>query len=186
MITDLLRNDLGRVCVYGSIQAPDLARLERFAEVQHLVSTVEGHLRPEITHLRALASCFPGGSITGAPKVRAMEIIEELEPVSRGPYTGCLGFLGFNRESQLSMIIRTAIVTALETHFQVGAGIVADSIPEAEYQETLDKAQGFLAVLGRSSREFVPHAPRCRSAQTGFDRALSDSWDARLSHTPCA
>ncbi|MST00485.1 MAG: anthranilate synthase component I family protein, partial [Pedosphaera sp.] len=103
MITDLLRNDLGRVCQYGSVQVPDLARLERYPQVQHLVSTVEGRLRPDVTHLAALAACFPGGSITGAPKIRAMEIIDELEPVSRGPYTGCLGYLGFNRESQLSI-----------------------------------------------------------------------------------
>ncbi len=147
MITDLLRNDLGRVCQYGSIQVPDLARLERYPQVQHLVSTVEGLLRSDVTHLAALASCFPGGSITGAPKIRAMEIIDELEPVSRGPYTGCLGYLGFNRESQLSIAIRTALVKEGTAHFHVGAGIVADSIPEAEYDETLAKARGFLAAL---------------------------------------
>ena len=109
MITDLLRNDLGRVCEFGSVQVPELAKLERFAQVQHLVSTVEGRLRTDVTHFAALASCFPGGSITGAPKFRAMEIIDELEPIARGPYTGCHGYLGFNRESQLSITIRTAI-----------------------------------------------------------------------------
>jgi para-aminobenzoate synthetase component 1 len=147
MITDLLRNDLGRVCEYGSVQVPDLARLEKFAQVQHLVSTVEGRLRPDVTHFAAFAACFPGGSITGAPKIRAMEIIDELEPVSRGPYTGALGYLGFNRESQLSITIRTAICKDGSAHFNVGAGIVADSNPEAEYEETLAKAQGFLAAL---------------------------------------
>ena len=147
MITDLLRNDLGRVCEYGSVQTPDLARLEKFAHVQHLVSTVEGRLRDDITHFAALASCFPGGSITGAPKIRAMEIIDELEPLSRGPYCGCHGYLGFNRESHLSITIRTAICKDGLAHFNVGAGIVADSNPEAEYNETLTKAAGFLAAL---------------------------------------
>lgn len=147
MITDLLRNDLGRICDYGSVRAPDLLRLERYAQVQHLVSTIEGRLRPEVSHVQALARCFPGGSVTGAPKFRAMEIIEELEPVRRGPYTGCLGYLGFNRESQLSVIIRTVICQGSAKFFHVGAGIVADSDPAAEYEETLAKAGGFLAAL---------------------------------------
>ena len=147
MITDLLRNDLGKVCEFGSVQVPELARLERFAQVQHLVSTVEGRLRSDVTHFAALASCFPGGSITGAPKFRAMEIIDELEPLARGPYTGCHGYLGFNRESQLSISIRTALRKADRAYFHVGAGIVADSVPEAEYEETLAKARGFLSAL---------------------------------------
>ena len=147
MITDLLRNDLGKVCEYGSVQVPELAKLEKFAQVQHLVSTVEGRLRPDVTHFAAFASCFPGGSITGAPKFRAMEIIDELEPVSRGPYCGAIGYLGFNRESQLNIAIRTAICRDGVTHFNVGAGIVADSQPAAEYEETLAKAAGFLAAL---------------------------------------
>lgn len=147
MITDLLRNDLGRCCEFGSVQVPELARLERFAQVQHLVSTVEGRLRNDVTHFAALASAFPGGSITGAPKFRAMEIIDELEPMARGPYCGCLGYLGFNRESQLSISIRTAIHKDATAYFHVGAGIVADSSPEAEYEETLAKAAGFLRAL---------------------------------------
>jgi para-aminobenzoate synthetase component 1 len=147
MITDLLRNDLGKVCEYGSVQTPDLARLEKFAHVQHLVSTVEGRLRRDVTHFAALASCFPGGSITGAPKFRAMEIIDELEPLSRGPYCGCHGYLGFNRESQLSITIRTAIQKDGLAYFNVGAGIVADSKAESEYDETLAKAAGFFAAL---------------------------------------
>jgi len=147
MITDLLRNDLGRVCEFGSVRVPDLLRLERFAQVQHLVSTVEGRLRAGATHFDAFASCFPGGSITGAPKIRAMEIIDELEPVTRGPYTGCIGYLGFNRESQLNIAIRTAVCTEDRAWFHVGAGIVADSAPSAEYEETMAKAAGFLAAL---------------------------------------
>ncbi len=147
MITDLLRNDLGKICEFGSVQVPELAKLEKFAQVQHLVSRVEGRLRPEATHFAALASCFPGGSITGAPKFRAMEIIDELEPIARGPYCGCHGYLGFNRESQLSITIRTAICKDGLAHFNVGAGIVADSNPQAEYEETLAKAAGFVAAL---------------------------------------
>ena len=147
MITDLLRNDLGKVCEFGSVQVPELVRLERFPQVQHLVSTVEGRLRPGTTHLAAFASCFPGGSITGAPKFRAMEIIDELEPTARGPYTGALGYLGFNRESQLSIVIRAAVCRNGTAHFPVGAGIVADSVPDAEYEETLAKARGFLEAL---------------------------------------
>jgi para-aminobenzoate synthetase component 1 len=147
MITDLLRNDLGKVCEYGSVQVPELAKLEKFAQVQHLVSTVEGRLRNDVTHFAAFASCFPGGSITGAPKFRAMEIIDELEPVSRGTYCGAIGYLGFNRESQLNIAIRTAICRDGVAHFNVGAGIVADSNPAAEYQETLAKARGFLTAL---------------------------------------
>jgi para-aminobenzoate synthetase component I len=150
MITDLLRNDLGRVCEFGSVQVPELVRLERYAQVQHLVSTVEGRLRPAVSHLDALGACFPGGSITGAPKIRAMEIIDELEPVARGPYTGALGYLGFNRESQFSIAIRMAVVRGGRAWFHVGAGIVADSVPEAEYEETWAKAGGLLAALGAS------------------------------------
>lgn len=158
MITDLLRNDLGKVCAYGSVQVPELARLDRFPHVQHLVSTVEGRLRPEVTHFAALASCFPGGSITGAPKFRAMEIIDELEPIARGPYTGCHGYLGFNRESQLSISIRTAIRKGDAAYFHVGAGIVADSQPEAEYEETLAKARGFFAALELPSQKSLLNA----------------------------
>src|SRR5581483_4636305 len=144
MITDLLRNDLGKVCEFGSVQVPELAKLEKFAQVQHLVSTIEGRLRRDVTHFAALAACFPGGSLTGAPKFRAMEIIDELEPVSRGPYCGCHGYLGFNRESQLSITIRTAICAGEKIYFNVGAGIVADSNPEAEFDETMSKARGFM------------------------------------------
>ena len=164
MITDLLRNDLGKVCEYGSVQVPELAKLEKFAQVQHLVSTVEGRLRCDVTHFAALASCFPGGSITGAPKIRAMEIIDELEPVTRGPYTGALGYLGFNRESQLSIIIRAAVCKNNLAHFHAGAGIVADSVPEAEYDETLAKAAGFLAAL--YSAGVGVQASACRVGQT--------------------
>jgi para-aminobenzoate synthetase component 1 len=162
MITDLLRNDLGKVCEFGSVQVPELVRLERFPQVQHLVSTVEGRLRSGMTHFVAFASCFPGGSITGAPKFRAMEIIDELEPIARGPYTGALGYLGFNRESQLSIAIRTAVCKNGAAYFHAGAGIVADSIPAAEYDETLAKARGFIQAVGLSARSELPVAADVR------------------------
>lgn len=155
MITDLLRNDLGKVCNYGSVQVPELIRLERHPHVQHLVSTVEGQLRAEVTHFGAFASCFPGGSVTGAPKIRAMEIIDELEPVTRGPYTGCIGYLGFNRESQLNIAIRTAVCMGNQFYFHSGAGIVADSNPESEYHETMAKAAGFMALMTEQTRAVI-------------------------------
>ncbi|MGZ8900390.1 MAG: chorismate-binding protein, partial [Limisphaerales bacterium] len=167
MITDLLRNDLGRVCEFGSVQVPDLVRLEKYPHVQHLVSTVEGRLRQDVSHFAAFSSCFPGGSITGAPKFRAMEIIDELEPLSRGPYTGALGYLGFNRETQLSIIIRTALVMDRKIHFNVGAGIVADSVPASEYDETLAKAAGFIEALNhRTGSDPKPGSVTRLSRQT--------------------
>ena len=156
MITDLLRNDLGKVCEFGTVQTTELVRLERYPQVQHLMSTIEGRLRPKLTHLDAFAACFPGGSVTGAPKFRAMEIIDELEPTARGPYTGALGYVGFNRESQLSIMIRTAICKEGVIYFPVGAGIVADSEPVAEYEETLAKARGFFEALQIGSGERPP------------------------------
>ena len=147
MITDLERNDLGQVSEYGSVQAIELLKLERFAQVFHLVSTVQGTLRPDVDHVEALWKCYPGGSISGAPKKRALEIIAELEPEPRGLYTGAIGYLGDNGESQFNIAIRTAIAEQDEISFHVGAGIVADSQPEREYEETLHKAAGLLEAL---------------------------------------
>lgn len=146
MITDLERNDLGRVCEFGSVRVTDLLRLETFEQVFHLVSTVEGTLRDAVSHPDAVAACFPGGSISGAPKKRAMEIIAELEPTPRGIYTGAIGMFGFNGETRLNIAIRTIAAEEGRASFHVGAGIVADSIPEREWQETLDKASGLLAA----------------------------------------
>lgn len=148
MITDLMRNDLGRICTYGSVETQELLKLHHFSHVHHLESQITGQLRPEYSHLDALEKCFPGGSITGAPKIRAMQIIEALEPVSRGPYTGCIGYLGFNRESLLSIAIRITLLTGNAIHYYAGSGIVADSDPIAEYEETLHKAAGFFQALG--------------------------------------
>jgi aminodeoxychorismate synthase component I len=149
MITDLERNDLGQVCDYGSVTVRELLALERFEQVFHLVSTVEGRLRSEIEHVEALRACFPGGSITGAPKKRAREIIAELESEPRGLYTGAIGWLGFNGESRFNIAIRTMVIEQDVAHFHVGAGIVADSIPAREWQETLDKAAGILLAAER-------------------------------------
>jgi len=149
MITDLERNDLGQVCEFGSIQVTDLWQVEAYPQVFHLVSTVSGILRPQISHAAAFAACFPGGSITGAPKKRALEIIHELEPHPRGIYTGAVGGFGFNGHSQWNIAIRTAVHQGDQLHFHTGAGIVADSDPALEYEETLHKAAGLL-LLGRS------------------------------------
>ena len=144
MITDLERNDLGRVCRYGTVHVPELLRLESYEQVFHLVSTISGELREEVSHVKALRECFPGGSISGAPKKRAMEIIRSLEPHPRGVYTGAIGYFGYNGESHFSIAIRTAVFEQAEARFHVGAGIVADSIPEKEWEETWHKAEGLL------------------------------------------
>ena len=149
MITDLERNDLGMVCEFGSVTVRELLRLERYEHVFHLVSEVEGRLRPEVGHVAALRACFPGGSITGAPKKRAREIIGEIEGTPRGLYTGAIGYFGFNGESQFNIAIRTAVIEDGFARFGVGAGIVADSAPEKEYKETLDKAAGILLAAER-------------------------------------
>jgi anthranilate/para-aminobenzoate synthase component I len=146
MITDLERNDLGQICDYGSIHVPDLWQIESFAQVHHLVSTVTGTLRSGVSHAAAFRACFPGGSISGAPKKRALEIISELETHPRGLYTGAIGYFGFDGRSQWSIAIRTAVQRDHEITFHVGSGIVADSIPEREWEETLHKAAGILSA----------------------------------------
>lgn len=155
MITDLLRNDLGQVCGYGSVNVPDLCRLETFTHVHHLVSTVRGTLRPDVTPFDALRACYPGGSITGAPKKRAREIIAELEPVPRGIYTGAIGYVDWKGRAMFSIAIRTLIVRDGLATYGIGAGIVADSDPRLEYEETLHKAAGLAAALGRNGVGFL-------------------------------
>jgi para-aminobenzoate synthetase component 1 len=147
MITDLERNDLGRVCEFGSIHVPELVTLESYATVLHLVSTIEGRLADGVTPVDALRACFPGGSITGAPKIRAMEIIDELEPSARGTYTGSIGYLGFNGVADFNIAIRTMVHRDGAVHFHAGGGIVADSEPAMEYDETLHKARGMVQAL---------------------------------------
>jgi len=147
MIVDLLRNDLSKVCRDGSVDVPELCRIELYATVQHLVSTVVGRLRPGLGVVDLLRASWPGGSITGAPKVRAMEIIAELEPTRRGVYTGSLGYFAFGGAADTNIAIRTFVVQAGRAYCQAGGGIVADSDPEREYAETLDKARGMVAAL---------------------------------------
>lgn len=147
MIIDLLRNDLGRVCEYGSIRVPGVCRLESYAHVHHLVSEVRGRLRDGAGLVDLLRAAFPGGSVTGAPKVRAMEIIAELEPTARGPYCGSLGYLGFDGSMDTSILIRTFTAGRGWVQFPVGGGIVADSDPAGEYAETLHKANGMLQAV---------------------------------------
>ncbi len=147
MIIDLLRNDLGRVCVYGTVRVEAVCRLESYRYVHHLVSEVRGRLRPGLGPVDLLRAAFPGGSVTGAPKVRAMEIIAELEPTVRGPYCGSLGYIGFDGSMDTSILIRTFTLARGWLQFPVGGGIVADSTPEAEYAETLHKARGLLRAL---------------------------------------
>ena len=147
MITDLERNDLGQICEYGSVTVTQLVQLERFAQVFHLVSTIEGMLRPGIDALDAVRACIPGGSISGAPKRRACEIIRELEPCPRGIYTGLIGYFDDNGDAAFSMAIRTMVLEGENLHFSVGSGITAGSVPAREYEETLHKAAGMEMAL---------------------------------------
>ena len=141
MIVDLLRNDLSKACKADSIEVSDLCALETFASVHHLVSTIRGELKKDKTAIDLLKACFPGGSITGAPKIRAMEIIEELEPTRRGPYCGSIGYIGFDGAMDTNILIRTLVFENDKVSLQSGGGIVVDSNPADEYQETLDKAR---------------------------------------------
>lgn len=147
MIVDLERNDLGRVCQYGTVRVTELAILETFPTIFHLTSTVVGKLRPDKNRLDLLKATFPGGSITGAPKVRAMEIIDEVEPTRRSVYTGAIGYFGFGGNLDMNIVIRTFLIKGNKAYFQVGGGIVYDSDPEEEYQETLDKAKALIQAL---------------------------------------
>ena len=155
MIVDLERNDLGRVCQYGTVRVPELAILETFPTVFHLTSTVVGRLWPNKNRIDLLKATFPGGSITGAPKVRAMEIIDELEPTRRSVYTGAIGYLSFGNNLDLNIVIRTFLIKDGKAYFQVGGGIVYDSDPEAEYVETLDKAKALIQALRLAPRVAV-------------------------------
>ena len=153
VIVDLMRNDLGRVCSPGSIQVQDFPRLESFASVHHLVATITGELENGRSVLDLIRASFPGGSITGAPKIRAMEIIEELEPVRRGIFMGSIGYLAFNGSSDLNIAIRTMLIQNSRAFMQVGGGILADSIPAEEYDESLLKGRLLFQALER------PRAP---------------------------
>ncbi len=154
MIVDVVRNDLGRVCLPGTVRVPRLCRLERTAAVQHLVSTVTGRLAPGMDAFHLLAASFPGGSITGAPKIRAMELLEGMEPVRRGPYTGAAGWIGADGAMQTSILIRTFVADGARLTLHVGGGITWRSDPAEEWEETVAKARGPLSAIG--GREVSP------------------------------
>jgi len=155
MIVDLERNDLGRVCKLGSVKVTEPRTIEPHPTVFHGVATIEGALRDEVTFVDLLRATFPGGSVTGAPKIRAMQIIDELETVRRGPYCGAVGYLDSDGTIQFNVAIRTMLIKNAQVHIPVGGGIVADSDPELEYQETLVKAQAMFAALGIEAQEMV-------------------------------
>ena len=150
MLVDLGRNDVGRVSEYGSVKVDKLMFVERYSHVMHLVSSIQGKLRPELTAVEALRACFPAGTLSGAPKVRAMEILEELEPVRRGIYGGAVLYADFSGNLDSCITIRSMVAQDGQGHIQAGAGIVADSVPEAEYQECLNKAQAVLRAIERA------------------------------------
>jgi aminodeoxychorismate synthase component I len=152
MLVDLERNDIGRVCQFGSVRVDELMITESYSHVSHIVSNITGQLLPGKNQFDLIRACFPGGTITGCPKVRAMEIIEELEPVRRGPYTGSMGYFGFNGDLDLNIIIRTLLVKKGIGYVQAGAGIVADSDPEREYWETLHKAKALVEAAKSAKR----------------------------------
>ncbi|AQL41904.1 aminodeoxychorismate synthase, component I [Halorientalis sp. IM1011] len=147
MLVDLERNDLGKVSEYGSVEVTDYRRVDRYSEVMHLVSEVRGRLRDGADLTDAIAAVFPGGTITGAPKPRTMEIIDEVEATRRGPYTGSIGIFGFDGRATLNIVIRTLVRYGSEYHLRVGAGIVHDSVPDREYEETLDKARALVTAV---------------------------------------
>lgn len=159
MIVDLLRNDLGKVCAPGSVAVPHLFEIESFATVHHLVSTVTGQLAEGGDAVGLLRAAFPGGSITGAPKLRAMQIIEELEPNRRGVYCGAIGWLGFNGDMDSNIAIRTLVSSNGELQFWAGGGIVADSQADAEYRECFDKAEAMLSLVRECGGEFAADVP---------------------------
>ena len=169
MLVDLERNDLGKVSEYGTVDVTEYRRVDRYSEVMHLVSLVEGQRRDEASIADAVAALFPGGTVTGAPKPRTMEIIDEVEQTRRGPYTGSIGVFGFDDRATLNMTIRTLVHHEGEYRLRVGGGVVHDSVPEQEYQETLDKAQALVTAvdeaLGEQGSFAVEHAEPTEGVQ---------------------
>jgi anthranilate synthase component 1 len=154
MLVDLGRNDVGRVSETGSVKVTELMAIERYSHVMHLVSNVEGNLKDGLDAFDVLGACFPAGTVSGAPKVRAMEIIEELEPIRRGPYAGAVGYLSYSGNMDTCITIRTLIIKGQKVYVQTGAGIVADSIPDREFAETINKAMGMMRAVDMAETEF--------------------------------
>jgi anthranilate synthase component 1 len=153
MLVDLGRNDVGRVARYGTVQLSDEMTVERYSHVMHLCSTVTGRLQAGKSSFDALRSCLPAGTLSGAPKVRAMEIIDELEPYRRGPYGGAVGYVDFSGNMDTCIALRTLVLKGQTAYLQAGAGIVADSVPANEYEETLNKARGLLRALEMAEKQ---------------------------------
>jgi anthranilate synthase component 1 len=147
MLVDLGRNDLGRVSAFGSVEVPIFMSCEKYSHVMHLVSEVKGKLAPGRDAMDALSASFPAGTVSGAPKIRAMQIIDELEPTKRGPYAGAIGYFSFSGSMDTCITIRTIVFSGAKAYFQAGAGIVADSVPEKEFAETVSKAKAMVRAL---------------------------------------
>ena len=152
MLVDLGRNDLGRVCKKGSVHVNELMVIEKYSHVIHLVSNVVGELEPEYDQFDLLEACYPAGTVTGAPKIRSMEIIEELENSNRGPYAGAVGYFSFQGNMDTCITIRTAVIKGGKVYLQAAAGIVADSEPDLEYLETMNKLKGMMKAIELAER----------------------------------
>ena len=158
MLVDLGRNDVGRVAQYGSVELTDVMTIERYSHVMHITSNVTGQLVPGKTAFDALQACLPAGTLSGAPKVRAMQIIDEMEPERRGPYGGAVGYIDFSGNMDTCIAIRTIVMVDDKAYVQAGGGIVADSVPELEYEETLNKARGLLRAIQVAEQIFGDRA----------------------------
>ena len=152
MLVDLARNDIGRVCRFGSVKVPEMMVIERYSHVMHIVSQVEGQIAPDKTAYDLMRATFPAGTVSGAPKIRAMQIIAQYEPTQRGFYAGALGYFGYDGNSDTCIMLRTALLKAGKIHIQAGAGIVADSVPSSEYQETISKASALLKAVAMAEQ----------------------------------
>jgi anthranilate synthase component 1 len=158
MLIDLGRNDVGRVAAIGSVALSDVMTIERYSHVMHLTSNVTGRLAPGLTAFDALRACLPAGTVSGAPKIRAMEIIDELEPVRRGPYAGAVGYVDFGGSMDTCIALRTIVMAGGRAYVQSGAGIVADSDPEKEFEETVNKATGLLVAIEMTAARLAGRA----------------------------
>ena len=152
MLVDLARNDIGRVCAYGSVKVPEFMLIERYSHVMHIVSQVEGQLAPECSAFDLMRATFPAGTVSGAPKIRAMQLIADMEGTQRGTYAGALGYFSYNGNLDSCITLRTALVKNGQVHIQAGAGVVADSVPALEYQETINKASALFKAISLADR----------------------------------
>ena len=157
MLIDLGRNDVGRVSEVGSVELSDVMAIERYSHVMHITSNVCGKLKPQTTAFDSLRACLPAGTVSGAPKIRAMEIIDELEPNKRGPYAGAVGYIDFSGTMDTCIALRTIVLAKGKAYIQSGAGIVADSLPEKEFEETLNKAKGLIVAIDMTTERLKDH-----------------------------